>query len=293
MGGEQFILSILSKLGPESSVFLSSFHTTRIAMGQTWKMPSMDDFIESLIHEQNKLIQMGALKHSKYHALAAYESNKKKKQKNKGKMELYHIDEESIESSKETLNPKGGKTKKEQTKCSYCNRGFDPKSSCMVNTISLMAKVLQQHNLADCIPDSVKKKTEDKPPEDQGKGHVLTTIASSSDRWILDSGASNHMAASKHSFYSLVPCTIPPMLMGDNTPMRVCGEGSVDLYYGSFYNLLHVPKLSMNLLSIYQITHSSTGKRVVGSNILRPRVRKARPTSTSRASAYSIFHKAE
>jgi hypothetical protein len=110
--------------------------------------------------------------------------------------------------------------------------------------------------------DSVKKKTEDKPPEDQGKGHVLTTISSSSDRWILDSGASNHMVASKHYFSSLVPCTRPPMLMGDKTPMRVCREGSVDLDYGSFQNVLHVPKLSMNLLSIYHITHSGIGKRV-------------------------------
>jgi len=50
--------------------------------------------------------------------------------------------------------------------------------------------------------------------------------------------------------------------MGDKTPMRVCGEGSVDLDYGSFQDLLHVPKLSMNLLSIYQIRHSSTIKRV-------------------------------
>jgi hypothetical protein len=63
----------------------------------------------------------------------------------------------------------------------------------MVKTVDLMEKLLQQHNLVDYILDNVKK-TEDKPPDDQGKGHVLTTIYSSSNRWILDSCASNHMA---------------------------------------------------------------------------------------------------
>jgi hypothetical protein len=48
----------------------------------------------------------------------------------------------------------------------------------MVKTIDLMAKVLQQHNLADCILDSINKKIEDKPLEDQVKGHVLTIISS-------------------------------------------------------------------------------------------------------------------
>jgi hypothetical protein len=132
----------------------------------------------------------------------------------------------------------------------------------MVKIIDLMAKVLQQHNLVDCILDSVKKKTEDKPLEDQGKGHVLNTISSSYNRWILDSGSSNHMVASKHYFSSFVPCTRPPMLMGDKTPMRVCEEGSVDLDYGIFHNVLHILNISMNLLSIYQITHSSTNKWV-------------------------------
>jgi len=76
---EYLILSILSKLGPEYYVFVSSFHTTNHFMGKSWKMPSMDIFIELLIHEQNKLIQMGVLKRSKAHALAVQDDSKKKK----------------------------------------------------------------------------------------------------------------------------------------------------------------------------------------------------------------------
>ena len=87
---EQLILSILSKLGPEYSVFVSSFHTSRLTMGTNWKMPLMDAFIESLIQEKDKIIKMGDLKHSKSHALVVHESSKtnaKNKQKQKGKKE--------------------------------------------------------------------------------------------------------------------------------------------------------------------------------------------------------------
>jgi hypothetical protein len=61
-------------------------------------------------------------------------------------------------------------------------------------------------------------------------------------------------------FSSLIPCSRPPILMGDGTPVEVAGEGRVELHNGSFENVLHVPKLSMNLLSVYQITQK--GKKV-------------------------------
>jgi hypothetical protein len=40
----------------------------------------------------------------------------------------------------------------------------------------------------------------------------------------------------------------PPILMGDDTPVEVIGQGRVELPHKSFENVLHVPKLSMNLL---------------------------------------------
>jgi hypothetical protein len=51
--------------------------------------------------------------------------------------------------------------------------------------------------------------------------------------------------------------------MGGDTPIKVCGKGRVDLDNGCFENVLNVPKLSINLLSVYQITHSGTRKQVV------------------------------
>jgi hypothetical protein len=49
--------------------------------------------------------------------------------------------------------------------------------------------------------------------------------------------------------------------MGDDSPIEVSGQGRVDLKNGSFDNVLHVLKLVVNILFVYQITHSSIGKR--------------------------------
>jgi hypothetical protein len=92
--------------------------------------------------------------------------------------------------------------------------------------------------------------------------HALIAINSSPYAWIIDSGASHHMEATKHVLSSLKTCTGPPILMGDDSPVEVSGQGRVDLGNGSFENVLHVLKLSINILSMYQITHIGTRKRV-------------------------------
>jgi hypothetical protein len=48
MKEKQMVITILSKLGHEFSVYVSTFHTSRFTSGATWKMPSLEDFIESL-----------------------------------------------------------------------------------------------------------------------------------------------------------------------------------------------------------------------------------------------------
>jgi hypothetical protein len=68
------------------------------------------------------------------------------------------------------------------------------------------------------------------------------------------------MATKEEVFTSLSSCSGPPILMGDDTPITVAGEGRVELPNGSFENVLHVPKLSINIISVYQITQIS--KRV-------------------------------
>jgi hypothetical protein len=91
----------------------------------------------------------------------------------------------------------------------------------------------------------------------------LIAINSSPDAWIIDSGASNLMATSKEVYSYLDACKGPPILMGDNSSVEVTSKGRIELTNGSFENVMHVPKLSVNLLSIYQMMNFSTRNKFI------------------------------
>ena len=78
-------MAILSKLGPDYSVFVSTFYATKLT-AQTWKMPKLDEFMEFLTQEKDKLVMMGTIKPSKYKAsvigYSKMDSKRKKKYKN-------------------------------------------------------------------------------------------------------------------------------------------------------------------------------------------------------------------
>ena len=57
---DQLIHSILSKIGVDYSVFVSTFHSMNLST-PNWKMPTLNSFIESLTQEHDKLIQMGII----------------------------------------------------------------------------------------------------------------------------------------------------------------------------------------------------------------------------------------
>jgi hypothetical protein len=87
---KQMVLTIISKIGLEFSVFVSTFHIVRFASGATWKMPSLEDFIKSLTQEQTKLINMGTIKGPRAHALTVhYGSHKYQKSKDKDKRKAH------------------------------------------------------------------------------------------------------------------------------------------------------------------------------------------------------------
>lgn len=100
--------------------------------------------------------------------------------------------------------------------------------------------------------------------QDLGKGHALRASFTSPSQvpWILDSGASHHMASSREIFSSFGASPIPHIIIGNNTIMTVCGKGTICIQDGTFNDVLYVPSLSANLLSIYQISHSGSGKIV-------------------------------
>ena len=80
---DQLILSIISKVGPDYSIFVSTFHATRLVVPK-WKMASLNSFIDSLTKDKDKLIHMGVLNYSKgkYQALLV-QGRKKFKSKEK------------------------------------------------------------------------------------------------------------------------------------------------------------------------------------------------------------------
>ena len=70
------------------------------------------------------------------------------------------------------------------------------------------------------------------------------------------------MASMHDSLSTLHPYIGPSIVMGDHSKIQSKGIDKIDLEYGYFKNVLFVPGLEVNLLSIYQMKHSGTGKRV-------------------------------
>jgi hypothetical protein len=101
-------------------------------------------------------------------------------------------------------------------------------------------------------------------------GHALstsgfsfnTTSTSSSDEWLIDSRASYHMAKDKEIFFALNECNTKKIFVSDDRSLSVVGSGIVQVDNGHFNDVLFVPSLSCNLLSVYLITHSGEGKTV-------------------------------
>jgi hypothetical protein len=120
-------------------------------------MAPLNDLIVVLNQDKYKLVQMGAIKHSKNQALAATDAPKSSgKDKKKGTGKFPESKKERfVQSSENSSETKGKKKKKERTLFSYHSKGFHPEENCMRKTIDEMAKQLQQHNLT--VPENAKK----------------------------------------------------------------------------------------------------------------------------------------
>jgi hypothetical protein len=264
---KQMALTILSKLGPELSVFASTFHLVRFASGATWKIPSLEKFIESLTQEQTNLINMAKIKGPKAHGITVEYGSDHQYQKSKYKDKRKAHENPKKEGYSKPFNDasgsKGGKGRNEE-KCTYYHKGFHLEFACMKKYIDLMTQILQQNKLGYRIPEGAKKKKpEDQNPKKGNYSHALIAINSSPDVWIIDLGTSHHMDATKAVYSSLDACKGPPILMGDNSPVEVTDKGRIELTNESFENVLHVPKLSVNILFMYRMKNSDTGKKFI------------------------------
>ena len=74
------------------------------------------------------------------------------------------------------------------------------------------------------------------------------------------------MVSKRETFSSLDDSKGPKMVLGNEFITNSLGKGRIDLDHGSFNNVLYVSGLAFNLLSVYQMTHTGTRKKVILSN---------------------------
>ena len=129
----------------------------------------------------------------------------------------------------------------------------------MKKQIDQLPALLKQHNIAS---PREKKLDEEPQIEDIERCHSLKTTISPSLAYIIDYGAPNHMVASKESFSTLSLTKGSNIHIGDDSGIPTEGMGSVTTKHGEFKNVLYVPSLASNLLSVYQMTHTGSLKRV-------------------------------
>ena len=91
----------------------------------------------------------------------------------------------------------------------------------------------------------------------------MVSCTLSSPSFIIDSRALKHMVSTREIFFSLDMLKGPPIILGDNSLTDSMGKGSIYIDHGSFNNVLYVPGLASNLLSVYQMTHTGYPKKVI------------------------------
>lgn len=74
--------------------------------------------------------------------------------------------------------------------------------------------------------------------------------------WVVDSGATDHMTNSSHNLSTYTPCPGNKKIKTvDGTLISIAGKGTVKpTPTMTLHSVLHVPKLSVSLLSIKQVT---------------------------------------
>jgi hypothetical protein len=86
-----------------------------------------------------------------------------------------------------------------------------------------------------------------------------TSTSTSSYEWLIDSGASYHMAKDKAIFSVLNECNTKKIFVGDDRSLSVVGSRTVQVDNSHFNDVLCVPSRFYNLLSVYQIIRSDEG----------------------------------
>ena len=71
------------------------------------------------------------------------------------------------------------------------------------------------------------------------------------------------MVSIKEALYSLDMLKGPPIGLGDDSLTNSVGKGRIDLDHGSFKYVLYVRGLASNILSVYQMNHTGSPKKLI------------------------------
>jgi hypothetical protein len=128
------------------------------------------------------------------------------------------------------------------------------------NKMEALEVVMKNHNIN--IDSSSSNSSSHEHAFSSSSFFLNATSTSSFDEWLIEYGASYHMAKDKAVFFILNKYNTKKIFVVDDRSLSVVGSRTVQVYNGHFNDVLCVPSLSCNLLSIYQITHSGEGKTV-------------------------------
>ena len=123
-----------------------------------------------------------------------------------------------------------------------------------------MVQLLDKNNIP--LPEGTRKKDGGSGSSNKDKCHALVVGSSSSSSFIIDAGYSRNMDSIEDSLLTMFPYDGPYICMGDDSEIQSKGIGRIDLWDGYFNNVLFVPDLAANLLSVYQMKHTGEEKRV-------------------------------
>jgi hypothetical protein len=109
--------------------------------------------------------------------------------------------------------------------CNFCDKYGHDESKCFKKMTDLEA-TMKKHNISI-----------DSTSSSSSQGRALsafgfsfnTTSTSSYDEWLIDYGASYHMAKDKDIFSTLNECNTKKIFVGDDRSLSVVGSGSVQV----------------------------------------------------------------
>ena len=130
----------------------------------------------------------------------------------------------------------------------------------MKKTIDRLTRILEHNNIS--LPQGVEMSEAGNPTNEHERLHPLKAGFTQSKAYLIDSGACNHMVSSKSSFTCLDLFGESSIHMGFDSKILAIGKGSIKFEHGEFKNVLYVPSLAINLFFVYQMTHTTSPKRV-------------------------------